>query len=136
MQFTKVTNVFYTIGAVLQGIKSISTNSPWATIIPLGYVILLGMLKEFYADYMRWRADQKENSRLYTVIVKGEGDDYDEEEVRCDELKVGDVIKLKDGEVAPADLFILTTKDSRGECFNKTTSLDGETNLKPKLAVK
>ena len=36
----------------------------------------------------------------------------------------------------PADLFILTTKDDKCEAFNKTASLDGETNLKPKLALK
>ena len=35
----------------------------------------------------------------------------------------------------PADLVLLTTKDERCEAFNKTASLDGETNLKPKLAI-
>ena len=33
-------------------------------------------------------------------------------------------------------MVLLTTKDQRGEAFNKTASLDGETNLKPKLALK
>ena len=94
------------------------------------------MLKEFYADYMRWRADQKENSRPCTIIVRGEGDDFREEEVRCDQIRVGDVVKLGDGDIAPADLLILTTRDGKGEAFNKTTSLDGETNLKPKLALR
>ena len=57
-------------------------------------------------------------------------------EVRCENIKVGDVVKLKDGEIAPADLLLLTTKDAKGEAFVKTTSLDGETNLKPKMAIK
>ena len=56
--------------------------------------------------------------------------------MRCDEIKVGDVVKLVDGEVAPADLLILTTKDGKGEAFARTTALDGETNLKPKMALK
>ena len=77
-----------------------------------------------------------ENARMYTLIVKGEGDDFDEIEVRCDQIQVGDVVKLRDGEIAPADLLILTTKDQKGEAFVKTTSLDGETNLKPKMAIK
>ena len=136
LQFTKVSNVFYAFGAGLQCIPSISTNSPWATIIPLGYVILLGMLKEFYGDYMRWRADQTENARPCTLVVRGEGDQFGEEEVRSDQVRVGDVVRLRDGEVAPADLLLLTTKDGRGEAFNRTTSLDGETNLKPKMAIK
>ena len=49
---------------------------------------------------------------------------------------MGDVVKLKDGDIIPADLLLLTTKDQKCEAFNKTSSLDGETNLKPKLALK
>lgn len=78
LQFTKVSNVFYAFGAFLQFIPSISTNSPWATIIPLSYVILLGMLKEFYADWKRWRQDCKENGRTCLIRVKdaGNGDEF------------------------------------------------------------
>lgn len=51
---------------------------------------------------------------------------------------MGDIIKLQDGELVPADMILLTTegKGSQGEAFNRTASLDGETNLKPKLAIK
>ena len=49
---------------------------------------------------------------------------------------MGDVVEIKDRDIIPADLVILTTKDDRCEAFNKTASLDGETNLKPKLALK
>ena len=56
--------------------------------------------------------------------------------VRTEELRVGDVVQLHDGEIIPADLVLLTTKDDRCEAFNKTSSLDGETNLKPKLALR
>ena len=49
---------------------------------------------------------------------------------------MGDVVKLNDGDIVPADLLLLTTKDDKCEAFNKTASLDGETNLKPKLALK
>ena len=48
---------------------------------------------------------------------------------------MGDVILLKDGDIVPADLVLLSTKDDRCEAFNKTASLDGETNLKLKLAI-
>jgi hypothetical protein len=39
-----------------------------ATIIPLAFVILLGMLKELLADLKRWREDRRTNARLYTRI--------------------------------------------------------------------
>ena len=45
------------------------------------------------------------------------------------------MILLKDGDIVPADLVLLSTKDDRCEAFNKTASLDGETNLKLKLAI-
>ena len=48
---------------------------------------------------------------------------------------MGDVILLKDGDIVPADLVLLSTKDDRCEAFNKTASLDGETNPKLKLAI-
>jgi hypothetical protein len=39
-----------------------------ASIIPLAFVILLGMLKEGLADVRRWREDRITNSRLYTRL--------------------------------------------------------------------
>ena len=36
----------------------------------------------------------------------------------------------------PADLLILSTSDSKGQCFVETKNLDGETNLKIKCADK
>ena len=47
-------------------------------------------------------------------------------------LKVGDYVKCKDEEVFPADLAILASSND-GECFIKTSSLDGEKNLKKRL---
>ena len=57
------------------------------------------------------------------------------ESIRTDEVRVGDIIKLQDGELVPADMILLTTEGSKGAAFNRTASLDGETNLKPKLAI-
>ena len=61
--------------------------------------------------------------------------------VRADELKVGDIIKVYDDEVIPADCFILASgssleSQSVGQCFIATSTLDGERNLKPKIAIK
>ena len=61
--------------------------------------------------------------------------------VRTDELRVGDVIKVMDDEVIPADCFILASgstleSQSNGQCFIATSTLDGERNLKPKIAIK
>ena len=49
---------------------------------------------------------------------------------------VGDIIKVKEDEYFPCDLVILTSSSPQGESFIETKSIDGETNLKRKIAHK
>jgi phospholipid-translocating ATPase len=51
-------------------------------------------------------------------------------------LEVGDVILLKENDQIPADVVVLATSDPDGVCFVETKNLDGETNLKPRKALK
>lgn len=61
IQFLNVTNIFYTINVILQFQPSISTNSPLASLVPLCFVIFVGLLKELLADLKRWSQDRKTN---------------------------------------------------------------------------
>ncbi|KAI5955292.1 DNF3 [Candida jiufengensis] len=48
-------------------------------------------------------------------------------------LKVGDIVKIKENEWFPADVLLLATSDmEKHEAFVETMALDGETNLKSK----
>ena len=49
-------------------------------------------------------------------------------------LKVGHILKLENNQMVPADCLVLSTGDENGMCYISTESLDGEQNLKPKLA--
>ena len=51
------------------------------------------------------------------------------------DIKVGDVVKVMDNELFPADLMCLHCELEERICFVKTTNLDGETNLKVKRCV-
>ncbi|EIW75489.1 phospholipid-translocating P-type ATPase [Coniophora puteana RWD-64-598 SS2] len=51
-------------------------------------------------------------------------------------LEVGDVVLLRDGEQIPADVVVLSCSDADGTCFVETKNLDGETNLKPRKALR
>ena len=73
IQFFRVTNIFYVINAILQSTPSISTNNPLASIVPLVFVVLLGMLREGLADLRRWREDKRTNARVYTRIEASNG---------------------------------------------------------------
>nr|CCA16542.1 hypothetical protein SELMODRAFT_168751 [Albugo laibachii Nc14] len=88
-------------------------------------------------DRKRHRADDIANARLTDVFDKNEN---------CFKLKrwsnvaVGDIIKVENRDLAPADIVILATYRSpdaitTGICYVETKSLDGETNLKIRNAM-
>ncbi|KAF9002486.1 hypothetical protein BDQ17DRAFT_1409499 [Cyathus striatus] len=51
-------------------------------------------------------------------------------------LEVGDIVLLRDNDQVPADIVVLATSDPEGVCYLETKNLDGETNLKPRKALK
>lgn len=132
LQFTKVVNIFYCVTAILQCIPQIQTNSPLAVLVPLMFVISLGILKELIAELKRYKEDKEVNA---TPVIRM-GRDGQLETTCLAQVQVGDIIKVEDKEQVPADCVLLATKSETHECFVKTAALDGERNLKPKLAVK
>ncbi|CAG8666249.1 55_t:CDS:1 [Cetraspora pellucida] len=51
------------------------------------------------------------------------------------DVKVGDIVKLKNNDAVPADMIILSTSEPDGLCYVETKNLDGETNLKVRHCV-
>jgi len=47
-------------------------------------------------------------------------------------IQVGEIIKIREDEFAPADVLMLGCSDENGVCYVETKNLDGETNLKIK----
>ena len=64
----------------------------------------------------------------------GSNGNHNFETVLYKDIKVGDILKLKDGETAPVDCILLQTFDQNGQVYVETSALDGEINLKPLLA--
>ena len=53
--------------------------------------------------------------------------------VKWRDVKVGDVVKVKENEMIPADMVILSTAFNN-VCYVETKDIDGETNHKHKIA--
>jgi phospholipid-transporting ATPase len=51
------------------------------------------------------------------------------------ELQVGQLLCIENNEELPADVVVLATSEEEGRCFIETANLDGETNLKRRVAV-
>ncbi|TFK89441.1 phospholipid-translocating P-type ATPase [Polyporus arcularius HHB13444] len=51
-----------------------------------------------------------------------------------EDLRVGDIVKIKEDESFPADILICSTSEEENVAFVETKNLDGETNLKSRNA--
>lgn len=54
---------------------------------------------------------------------------------RWEDVRVGDFIRLTDGDSIPADVIICSTSEEENVCYIETKNLDGETNLKVRQAI-
>ncbi len=79
----------------------------------------------------RRNSDKQENTRKVQIFR-----DNKFQTLSWQDLKVGELVKITKDEFFPADIMILSTSDKKGICFIETKNLDGETNLKRKIANK
>ena len=57
-------------------------------------------------------------------------------ETESKNIKVGDIVLIKEDEFFPADLVLLASSNEKASCLVKTSSLDGETAPKLKKVAK
>ncbi|VUZ54282.1 unnamed protein product [Hymenolepis diminuta] len=99
----------------------------WA---PLGFVIIVTMLREAVDDIRRWCRDREVNNTLYTKIIR-----MGQTTLTSAKIQVGDIIILHKNQRVPADMVLLWTSEPNGSCFIRTDQLDGETDWKLRTAI-
>ena len=133
-QFSKMSNIYFIIIAVLQCFPEISNADGKPIILmPLSIVVIVNSIKDFYEDWKRKKSDDEENNRKVEVY------DLDKENFiikKWKDIFVGNIIKVKKGEYFPADCVLISSTDRKTHgCYVETKNLDGETNLKLKTSV-
>lgn len=112
----------------MQVIPAITISDGLPTIaLPLMFVIMVSMLKDFVENCKRINSDNQENNSPVLAFKNGKF-----EPTFWKKLLTGDIIKLQRGDYIPADLLLVYSTSEKADCFVETKNLDGETNLKMK----
>ncbi|NWQ71690.1 AT8B1 ATPase, partial [Neopipo cinnamomea] len=129
-QFKRAANFYFLVLLILQSIPQISTLAWYTTLVPLLFVLGITAVKDLVDDIARHRMDNEVNNRTCDVIKDGRF-----KTTKWKDIKVGDVIRLKKNTFVPADILLLSSSEPNSLCYVETAELDGETNLKFKMAL-
>ncbi|XP_048219503.1 phospholipid-transporting ATPase IC [Perognathus longimembris pacificus] len=129
-QFKRAANFYFLILLILQAIPQISTLAWYTTLVPLLLVLGITAIKDLVDDVARHKMDKEINNRMCEVIKDGRF-----KLTKWKDIQVGDVIRLKKNDFIPADTLLLSSSEPNSLCYVETAELDGETNLKFKMAL-
>eukprot|EP00606_Chrysophyceae_sp_TOSAG23-5_P000379 GSChrysophyteH2.ASY1.ANO1.183.1 assembled CDS len=135
---TKIANCYFLMIAMLQMVPKISnTGGIPTTFAPLAAVVFVDGFFQVIEDLGRHKADKVSNS---SKAIRYEPSSNRWIPTAWHMIEVGDYIKVHSREQIPADMIILCTAEetgmpARGQCYVETKQLDGETNLKLRLAM-
>ena len=94
-------------------------------------VLVFTMLKEGFEDLSRHKSDNELNNKLALVYNKQVNSFVTK---KWQEIKSGELIKILKNQEFPSDIILLKSDRESGIVFVDTMNLDGETNLKEKIA--
>lgn len=130
VQFSKMANVYFLFIVILEWIV-IGTFDAMVSLAPLLFVVGVSMVKDIIEDHSRYKSDQEENDRPSHFNLTGSTRFVED---RARQIKVGCFVKVLNDENFPCDLVLVNSSLPKGICYVETKGLDGETNLKMKVA--
>lgn len=127
-QFSRFMNKYFLLIACLQLWSLITPVNPASTWGPLIFIFAVSATKEAWDDYNRYISDKQANEKNVWVVKKGI-----KTRIQAQDIRVGDLVWLRENDEVPCDLVLLGTSESQGVCFLETAALDGETDLKTRV---
>lgn len=109
---------------------NLNPTDSWSTIAPLAILILFTLTKDAINDLYRSKEDNKMNSMLYECWT---GNSF--EQVKSKDLLVGNIILMHDGDVAPADMILLSSGSDEKNPYLDTTGIIGSTKFNVKRTI-
>ena len=133
IQFARLPNVYFLLTAIIQSIPIVSPLSSASSILPLIVVLGVSMIRELIEDISRHNYDKLNNQARVWCYNQIQEQFL---EIKSEEIKIGELIIVKNNMSIPCDLVILDTSSEEGICYVETSSLDGEKGLKQKISNK
>jgi magnesium-transporting ATPase (P-type) len=131
-QFSRFYNLYFLLTAILSlAFPEASPINPFLTVFPLALVLTVTALKDAFEDWIRYRSDRRANAVPCEAASHGGAF----RPVRSQDLRPGDLVRVRKEEAFPVDLVILASAHADGSALVQTAQLDGETNLKRRKAV-
>ena len=128
-QFKTAFNWFFLIYIIIASIPSISDGNFATDVAPFLVVLLISLVKEAIEDYRKYVNDKKLNNNQVLIFTNNKF-----RKDICQNIKVGNIIKIYKDELIPADVLIIKSSLKNGFCYMQTSNLDGENALKPREA--
>lgn len=128
-QLRKVSNFYFVLVMAIAFVPGASAISPASNTVPLVLVLAVAAIKDGYEDYKRHKADHAANNIEAVVLRDGAF-----VKVKSHDLRVGEVIKVVQGEEIRADVVLLASSHADGVAYIDTANLDGETSVKTRRA--
>jgi magnesium-transporting ATPase (P-type) len=91
---------------------------------PLAFIVFVSACRAAKEDWDKHKADAQRNGFKYGVLKKGQLVDTESGDIR-----VGDIVKVMQNNMIPADMLFLGSALTKGHCFIDKSNLNGETTL-------
>lgn len=129
-QFQNPFLIYFLALSILELYPTENIRLEYSTIIPLAILVLFGLTEDIIYNVSTKRQDQELNSNGYSVW---NGKEFSMQ--RCDSILVGNLVKVYDLQMAPADILVICSDNNDASFFADCTEILGNVNMKAGHAV-